>query len=300
MTEWAALSLVLGIFSLVVSLLIYYAQTTKGRRVCWYRTSYKNHYWILLFNTSRRLLIREDMYKPIIIKCREFSRIRLIDNYRIDSLHLQKEDGGIKVDFEYMESRAFCVIELHSNKWVPRIIGFIRDGDIVNRRMWLGVISHMGFGVGLIISILASLLGSGLIILGLDDITEKAIVVCLVSSFVLGIGLYTFLESFRRIPDEFFKDAYRSVKERKRELRRRKERINNYLFEKWVDRADAKLITYRKQMFEAVQRLFISVRDLFMSVCGTIKNLFQRFRASIKRVRGTKKIQVDKSPSEKE
>ena len=122
MAEWAALSLVLGIFSLVVSLLIYYAQTTKGRRVCWYRASYKNYYWILLFNTSRRLLLSEDIYKPVIIKCREFSRSHLIDSDRTESLHLQKIDGGIKVDFEYMDSRAFSVIELHSTKWVPRIL----------------------------------------------------------------------------------------------------------------------------------------------------------------------------------
>ena len=146
------LSLFLFFLSILVCIQGYYSQTSFSKRLSWCLRSSKDKSWIVLFNGSKRILLKDDVYgkTPLTINVGDFQNPRIIGWELFDkNPELKKTDDPkqVRIDFEYMEPKAYMVIEFDGKRVSksPSLNGHLADGDI-NKKPWWGMsITHNFF-----------------------------------------------------------------------------------------------------------------------------------------------------------
>ena len=108
----SAFSLVLGIFSFIIAFLLYYSQTLNGKRICWYHTSKGKRSWLLVFNTSRRLIIPKDIFKQLNFSNKSIIHHDLLETKKIVGPSLKEDGDNVLIDFQFMEPSSYMIIEL--------------------------------------------------------------------------------------------------------------------------------------------------------------------------------------------
>ena len=292
MNDWVALSLMLGIMSLAVSLLISKKQASKGKSAKCYRTRFKNHYWFLIINTSTRPLIKDDLFKPFYVRDSGIRRVRLVKSRWVDSPRLVKDTDGFHLEFEYMDTEASFIVEVVMEPKVepPWMRCIFRDGEFDNYALWFGRLFH-SFLLGLIGVVFLTLLVSPLFYLGAGDASDNAKILVAVTLVLLGFFWAYAEELIRPVSNKVFKQACRVIKNRKDDL-------IDCIFERWVERTDPKLAAFYEKLFDLVRRLFRVIKHSISFVFHAAKQAIIRLKSRL--VCEKRKKDVERPSSEYE
>ena len=282
MNEWAALSLVFGLYGIAVSLVLFYAQSLQHKRICWYLARYRNHHWILIFNTSRRHLFGDSIYEPISLSGDKFRGCKTLVTYGVKSEDIIKHENEVELCFKYLEPKAYWIVELvsYSNKPNLKLSGILRDGEIAHWPLWFARLTHSQLLEFLAYLVFILLFGGFFISIGVEGVSTKAFNVLFISGMVLAMALVVFLDHYRRISDWTLHRAVEKLENRKKALRKRTNRIVFYRIgrkiEKWV-RDTVRVI---HTLFHAIQKFFHRIKkrmSALLDTCkSTIKRLFKR------------------------
>ncbi len=282
MNEWAALSLVFGLYGIAVSLVLFYAQSLQHKRICWYHARYRNYHWFLIFNTSRRHLFGDSIYEPISLSGDKFRGCKTLVTYGVKSEDIIKHENEVELCFKYLEPRAYWIVELVSYSNKPKLIlsGILRDGEIAHWPLWFARLTHSQLLEFLAYLVFILLFGGFFISIGVEGVSPKAFNILFISGIVLAMALVVFLDHYRRISDWTLHRAVDKLENRKKALRKRTNRIVFYRIgrkiEKWV-RDTVRVI---HTLFHAIQKCFQRIKkrmDALLDTCkSTIKRLFKR------------------------
>ena len=226
------LSLIVSVLGVALTFLLYYLPSILGKRMSWVRLRRGKHYWFLLFNTSRRIITKEDVYKNLFFERIGIHNCEIVSKSGVDSADLIPAEEKIDIAFECMEPKAFIVIELQtlSVKPRPELKGYLKDGDI---RRWFekptvgfSLVSHTYF-FELLISFIMGV-AAGVITYTSYHYSGRDIgwIVWLVST-VLGLVFSLVIHFCRRVPTPVYKKALKSVSEKVWPIIRRIIRIVN-------------------------------------------------------------------------
>lgn len=284
MNEWAALSLVFGLYGIAVSLVLFYAQSLQHKRICWYHTRYRNHHWILLFNTSRRHLFSDSVYEPIRFSGDTFRGCKTLVTSGVKSDGIIKSGDDMEIHFEYMEPKAYWIVECvsYSKKPELKLSGILREGEIAHWPLWFARLTHSGILEFFAYLLFILIFGGFFISIGVEGVAPKAFNVLFISGMVLAMALVIFLDHYRRISDTTLHQAVGKLRKRKKALRKRTNRIVfnriHRIIEKWA--ADAGRLT--KSISHAIREFFRKIMKrlcvIFKNCKSTIKRLFNRLQ----------------------
>lgn len=223
------LSISLFLLSILVSIQVYYSQSSFAKRVSWCRRTRKNKSWIVLFNGSKRILLKEDVYDkaPLTIDIGHYENPEIIGWELFDKepklVELDKKQ--VRIDFKHMEPNAFLVIEMNGGRVpkapktprVPYLKGHLIDGDINEKRWKDMTISH-----NLVFYLFFLLLPWGIYLFFLFRAFCKKCFVfnlpyflfTLICFVIICLALFS-VDTFRRIPYKSFKKAKKCIRNNK-------------------------------------------------------------------------------------
>jgi len=266
--------MMVGITSLFLSVILGYVQTIHGKRLCWYTKQYRNRTWLLLFNTSRRIVIAKDFYKQLKIDEPSIIGYSVLRSRFVEDPKLIPSDGSVIIGFEYIEPKGFILIEIKTKtKKDIEMSGFLLNGDIVHRRYSLGALSHCFIVEYLMFVIPMSFMSAGLLLLGEVDGTisgNGTIWVVMTSTGILGMFVFIFFDTYRRIPDTVFHRASRAVRNRIKDLRERRIDVVWNCFEKKGNQVILELKNTGAKLFRCLKNC---LRRMMRVICKTAKQL---------------------------
>ena len=130
-----ALSQILAVYGFGIAFFLFISQTETYNRVAWFsKMDGDNHSWLVIFNTSRRYLVKDHIYHDYLsIKAadavaeskKEFGDMQC----NLDAA----DDGTILIDINYMERKSALVVELVSDEKIEHVQlrGIIKDGRLL-------------------------------------------------------------------------------------------------------------------------------------------------------------------------
>ena len=215
-----ALSLVIAIYAFITALLLFVAQTENYNRISHYWKKKGNRAWLVIFNSSRRHLIGEAMYKPLSIDHNGMTKVDpILTSGSVEKAHLDLDTQSDRfvLDFSYMAPKSAIIAEFKDveTQERPELHGVLKGGRLVKCYFWFDDIMHClpvllagyaGFCV-LVIGALLYLRSKG-------QITQGPFIVYSVGAIVLAVGVYWFFCRNRRI---FVKEYNEVRKQMKRE-----------------------------------------------------------------------------------
>ena len=136
-----ALSQMLAVYGFGIAFFLFISQTETYNRVAWFsRTDGDKRAWVAIFNTSRRYLVRDQIYKGhlSIVTAGAGAVAVATDDSKMEfgdvQSHVDKADNGtVLVDINYMERKSALVVELVSEKKIENVQlrGIIKDGRLL-------------------------------------------------------------------------------------------------------------------------------------------------------------------------
>ena len=215
---------VIGLIGFALAIMIYYIQTLFIKRVSWARTSKGNHSWIILINGSKKILNREDISQtnPLTISLKNMKSCEIIDstssshtvnNFHVDSPNQDKA----KITFEYMEPGSFQIVEMETTgpqKNKPELIGYLNDGDRVDKWWWLIRWTHTLIHYVIWAAIVSVAAYSFIIHQAHGEEVCSWLAIILSCCYGCAIQIYTHL--YRRIPYKTLREAKSIIKCRKK------------------------------------------------------------------------------------
>ena len=142
-----ALSQMLAVYGFGIAFFLYISQTETYNRVAWFAKKADDHHvWVAIFNTSRRYLVRDQIYREHLsivaavaadaADAADASVVEAKSKKAFGDVQCQlpkADDGTIRVDIDYMDRKSALVVELESARKIERVQvrGIIKDGRLL-------------------------------------------------------------------------------------------------------------------------------------------------------------------------
>ena len=208
-----AISLVLALYAFVTALLLFVAQTENYNRVSHYWMQKGERAWIVIFNSSRRHLIGDDLYRKLSIDHSDLTIKKVLTSGEVEgaTMALDVVSDKYVIDFSYMSPKSAIIAEFTApeNSGRPEMQGILKGGRLVKCFFWfddpthsvfLNLLAYIGFCVLVI--------GGLLYLRSVDVVKQGPFIVYAVATIILSVGVYLFFRKNRRI----FVKQYREVR----------------------------------------------------------------------------------------
>ena len=130
-----ALSQMLAVYGFGIAFFLFISQTETYNRVAWFaKKAGVHHVWVAIFNTSRRYLVRDQIYREhLSINATDVEAKSQKEFGDVQCQLPKADDGTIRVDIDYMDRKSALVVELESARKIERVQvrGIIKDGRLL-------------------------------------------------------------------------------------------------------------------------------------------------------------------------
>ena len=130
-----ALSQMLAVYGFGIAFFLFISQTETYNRVAWFAKKADDHHvWVAIFNTSRRYLVRDQIYREhLSIVAADVEAISQKEFGDVRCQLTKAKDGTVQVDIDHMDRKAALVVELESARKIERVQvrGIIKDGRLL-------------------------------------------------------------------------------------------------------------------------------------------------------------------------
>ena len=130
-----ALSQMLAVYGFGIAFFLFISQTETYNRVAWFAKKADDHHvWVAIFNTSRRYLVRDQIYREhLSIDATDVEAISQKEFGDVQCQLTKAKDGTVQVDIDHMERKSALVVELESARKIEgvQVRGIIKDGRLL-------------------------------------------------------------------------------------------------------------------------------------------------------------------------
>lgn len=130
-----ALSQMLAVYGFGIAFFLFISQTETYNRVAWFAKKADDHHvWVAIFNTSRRYLVRDQIYREhLSIDATDVEAKSQKEFGDVQCQLTKAKDGTVQVDIDHMDRKSALVVELESARKIERVQvrGIIKDGRLL-------------------------------------------------------------------------------------------------------------------------------------------------------------------------
>lgn len=211
-----ALSQMLAVYGFGIAFFLFISQTETYNRVAWFcKRDSSRHAWLAIFNTSRRFLVKDQIYKGHLIIDARGAMVSGPKAFgEIKSVEKLGDDGTTLVDIDYMERKSALVYELSSVERIEvvQLRGIIKDGRMLETSFgWDDFLHSKLFNI--IFYIILPAIVITLILLAMCKIGTPcgALWTYGIGMAGLPLGIYLYFRKHRRIFSSRFRDVKRYI-----------------------------------------------------------------------------------------